>query len=224
MCLSYCHLHTSERGYGRGIRDGVSPGRPLGSCSVAPGVWAQQLGGSRGCLLGVGSSRTAVLKACYSQDEMGRPWMDRCSCLGEGCRLEMSLESSQGGRGKARRGQVGYSTYVQVMVVCWTQQSCKEWWSGAQLRPLVLCLSVTSHSCSEADPYHLHPVSSFFLFQITCTAVSELLATAIWKDLCKMKPSVYVQATCLLCIYSLISKVNTFCPISYSEISFPVHF
>ena len=27
-----------------------------------------------------------------------------------------------------------------------------------------------------------------------CTVVSELLATALWKDLYKMKPSVYVQA------------------------------
>ena len=53
---------------------------------------------------------------------------------------------------------MGYSTYVQVMVVLLdATQSCKEWWSGAQLRPLVLCLSVTSHSCSEEPgPHHLH--------------------------------------------------------------------
>ena len=106
-----------------------------------------------------GSSRIAVLEGPVSpQDEMGRPWMDRCTWPGEGCRLEMPLESSQGGRGKARRGQVGYSTYVQVMVVLLdTTQSCMEWWSGAQLHPLVLCLSVTSHSCSkEPGPHHLH--------------------------------------------------------------------
>ena len=78
--------------------------------------------------------------------------------MGEGCRLEMSLESSQGGRGKARKGPVGYSTYVQVMVVLLdTTQSPKEWWSGAQLHPLVLCLSVTSHSFSEEPgSHHLH--------------------------------------------------------------------
>ena len=78
--------------------------------------------------------------------------------MGEGCRLEMSLESSQGGRGKARRGPVGYSTYVQVMVVLLdTTQSPKEWWSGAQLHLLVLCLSVTSHSFSEEPgSHHLH--------------------------------------------------------------------
>ena len=87
----------------------------------------------------------------------GRGWTDAPG-LGEGCRLEMSLESLQGGRGKARRGQVGYSTYVQVMVVLLdTTQSHKEWWSGAQLRPLILCLSGTSHSCSEEPgPHHLH--------------------------------------------------------------------
>ena len=94
---------------------------------------------SWGCLLGVGSSRISVLEGPVSpQDEMGgRGWTDAPG-LGEGCRLEMSLESLQGGRGKARRGQVGYSTYVQVMVILLdTTQSHKEWWSGAQLRPLV---------------------------------------------------------------------------------------
>ena len=53
---------------------------------------------------------------------------------------------------------MSYSTYVQMMVILLdTTQSHKEWWSGAQLRPLVLCLSVTSHSCSEEPgPHHLH--------------------------------------------------------------------
>lgn len=61
--------------------DGVSPGRPLGSARLLA-VWAQQLEES-GCLLGVGSSRTAVLQGpVIPQDEMGRPWMDRCSCPG----------------------------------------------------------------------------------------------------------------------------------------------
>ena len=63
---------------------------------------------------------------------------------------------------------MGYSTYVQVMVVLLdTTQSCKEWWSGAQLRPLVLCLSVTSHSCSEEPgPHQFAFVSSFLLFRL----------------------------------------------------------
>ena len=53
---------------------------------------------------------------------------------------------------------MSYSTYVQMMVVLLdTTQSHKEWWSGAQLHPLVLCLSVTSDSCSEEPgPHHLH--------------------------------------------------------------------
>ena len=38
----------------------------------------------------------------------GHGWIDAPG-LGEGCRLEMSLDSSQGGRGKARRGQVDHS-------------------------------------------------------------------------------------------------------------------
>ena len=77
---------------------------------------------------------------------------------------------------------MSYSTYVQVMVVLLdTTQSHKEWWSGAQLRPLVLCLSVTSHSCSEeSGPHHLH-FQLFSPLQITCTVVSELLATALWN-------------------------------------------
>ena len=51
-----------------------------------------------------------------SMREGGHGWTDAPG-LGEGYRLEMSLESLQGGRGKARSGQVNYSTYVQVMVV-----------------------------------------------------------------------------------------------------------
>ena len=74
---------------------------------------------------------------------------------------ESSREAQSGRRllgGKARRGQVSYSTYVQMMVVLLdTTQSHKELWSGPQLRPLVLCLSVTSHSRSEEPgPHHLH--------------------------------------------------------------------
>ena len=63
---------------------------------------------------------------------------------------------------------MGYSTYVQVMVVLLdTTQSCKEWWSGAQLRPLVLCLSVTPHSCSEEPgPHHLHLSALFTHVQV----------------------------------------------------------
>ena len=58
----------------------------------------------------MGSSRIAVLQGSVSpQGEVGRQRMDRCVWPGEGSRLEMSLESSLEGRGKARRGQVGHS-------------------------------------------------------------------------------------------------------------------
>lgn len=70
------------------------------------------------------NSRIVVLSP---QGEMRRPCMRDATGLGEGTRLEMSLESSQGGRGKARKGQVGYSTYMQVMVVLLdTTQNQKE--------------------------------------------------------------------------------------------------
>ena len=141
------------------IWDGVCPGK----APLAPAQLHQVSGLSSwrswGCLLGMGSSRIAVLEGSVSPRMRwgGHGWTDAPG-LGEGYKLEMSLESPQEGRGKARRGQVGYSTYVQVMVVLLdTTQNHKEWWSGAQLHPLVLCLSLTSHSCSEEPgPHHLH--------------------------------------------------------------------
>ena len=138
---------------------------------------------SWGCLLGMGSSRITVLEGPDSpQDEMGRPWMDRFTWPGRGVQAGNVSGIIAGRKGKGQRGQVGYSTYVQVMVVLLgTTQSHKEWWSGAQLHPLVLCLSVTSHSCSEeSGPHHLH-FQVFSPLQITCTVVSESLATALWN-------------------------------------------
>ena len=127
---------------------------PIGSCLVTPGVWAQPTGEVGAASWAWGAAGLQSLRGLFVPRMRwgGRGWTDAPG-LGEGYRLEMSLESLQGGRGKARRGQVGYSTYVQVMVVLLdTTQSHKEWWSGAQLRPLILCLSVTSHSCSGAWP------------------------------------------------------------------------
>ena len=100
------------------IWDGVCPGRAprlllgftkcLGSAAGGVGAasWAWGAAGPQ-------SSRGLLFPRMRWG---GRGWTD-APALGEGCRLEMSLESLQGGRGKARRGQVGYSTYVQVMVV-----------------------------------------------------------------------------------------------------------
>ena len=75
--------------------------------------------------------------------------MDRCIWPGEGSRLEMPLESSLGGRGKARwwQGLFGHSICIQVTVVLtgatWSQKARL---SRAQLHSLVLYLSVTSQS------------------------------------------------------------------------------
>ena len=82
----------------------------------------------------------------------------RCTWPGRGVQAGNVTGIIAGRKGKGQRGQVGYSTYVQVMAVLLdTTQSHKELWSGAQLRPLVLCLSVTSHSRSEEPgPHHLH--------------------------------------------------------------------
>ena len=159
MCIRHCYLHISERSYSRGSGTGSVLGRPhrllltytrcLGPATreVRAASWLWDTAGLQS-LRGLLPPRVRW---------GGSVWRDATG-LGEGARLEMSLESSQGGRGEARRGQVGYSTYMQVMVVLLdTTQNQKEWWSGVQLHPLVLCLSVASHSCSEeTGPHHLH--------------------------------------------------------------------
>ena len=67
----------------------------------------------------------------------GSGWTD-ASGLGEGCRLEMSLESPPGGRGKARRGQVGPSLpHARDGGLLEATQSWKYWPSGAQLHSRV---------------------------------------------------------------------------------------
>ena len=67
--------------------------------------------------------------------------MDRCTWPGRGVQAGNVTGIIAGRKGKGQSGQVGYSTYVRMMVVLSdTTQSHKEWWSGAQLRPLVLYL------------------------------------------------------------------------------------
>ena len=149
------------------IRDGVCSGR----APLAPAGLHQVSGLSSwrswGCLLGMGSSRIAVLEGSVSPRMRwgGHGWTDAPG-LGEGYKLEMSLESPQ--EGKARRGQVGYSTDVQVMVVLLeATQSQKEWRSGAQLHSLVfllICNFPVLHE--EPGPHHLLFVSSFLLFRL----------------------------------------------------------
>ena len=116
-------------------QDGVCSGR----APLAPAGLHQVSGLSSwrswGCLLGVGSSRIAVLEGPVSpQDEMGRPWTDRCTWPGRGVQAGNVTGIIAGRKGKGQSGQVGYSTYVWVMVVLSdTTQSHKEWWSGSVL-------------------------------------------------------------------------------------------
>ena len=66
-----------------------------------------------------------------------RGWADS-SGLGEGSGLEISPESSQGGRGKARWGRWVTADYVQVVVVLLeATQNQKRAAAGAQLHSLV---------------------------------------------------------------------------------------
>ena len=82
-------------------------GRPMGSCLVIPGVWVQQ-SGRQGCLLGMGSSRIAVLEGPVSrQDEMGRPWMDRCTWPGRGVQAGNVTGIIAGRKGKGQEGAGG---------------------------------------------------------------------------------------------------------------------
>ena len=77
------------------------------------------------------------------QSEMGRQWMDRCIWPGRGSRLEMSLESSPGGRGKARWVM---AKPMQVMVVFWKQLRAR--WTGPQ-RPSFILLFLCKTRCQS---------------------------------------------------------------------------
>ena len=60
---------------------------------------------SWGCLLGVGSSRIAVLEGpVCPQDEMGRPWMDRFTWPGRGVQAGNVTGIIAGRKGKGQEG------------------------------------------------------------------------------------------------------------------------
>ena len=112
---------------------------PMGSCLVIPGVWGQQ-SGKVGLPPGHGEQQDCSPPKVLLTPRVrwgGGGWTD-ASGLGEGCRLEMSLESPPGGRGKARRGQVGPSRpHAGDGGLLEATQSWKDWPSGAQLHSLV---------------------------------------------------------------------------------------
>lgn len=115
----YYYLGASERscssGYGE---EGLPQESPMKSCLVIPGDWPQQPGQvwlPPGCGEQQGQSPLRDLLAPTMRWGC-RGWAD-ASGLGEGSRLEIAPESSQGGRGKARWGQVGHSRLCAGEVV-----------------------------------------------------------------------------------------------------------
>ena len=112
MCIRHCYLHISKRSYSRGSGTVWSWEGPIGSCSVTPGVWGQQPG------------KVGLPPGLWEQQDQSPPrglltpkvrwggggWTG-VSGRGEVSGLEISLESSSGGRGKARGQQVGHSQH-----------------------------------------------------------------------------------------------------------------
>ncbi len=79
------------------------------------------------------------------QGEMGCSGWTEASGLGEGSRLEMSLDSSQGGRGKARWGRWVTADSRMCLWPDWKHlRARKQWPSGTQLHSLFLCKTTVS--------------------------------------------------------------------------------
>lgn len=77
--------------------------------------------------------------------------------LGEGCRLEMSLESPPGGRGKARRGRWVPADPMQVTVVFWKQLRARR--TGPQELSFILLFKLVKHGARvETSSGLLSPV------------------------------------------------------------------
>ena len=115
---------------------GVSWEGPMGSCLVIPGVWGQQ-SGKVGLPPGHGEQQDCSPPKVLLTPRVrwgGSGWTD-VSGRGEVSRPEMSLESSPGGRGKARRGHSQHHAGDGGLLEA--TQSWKDWPSGAQLHSLV---------------------------------------------------------------------------------------
>ena len=104
-------------------QDGVCSGR----APLAPAGLHQVSGLSSwrswGCLLGVGSSRIAVLEGPVSpQDEVGRLWMDRYTWPGRGVQAGNVTGITTGGEEERPEGGKWVpADPTQVMVVFWKQ-------------------------------------------------------------------------------------------------------
>ena len=164
-CIRYCYLHTSERSYSRGRDDGVCPGKAHGlllgySRCLGSAVWEAGLPPGHGEQQDRSPSR-GLLAPRVRWGEGG--WTDASGLGGGGSRLEMSLESSPGGRGKARWVM---AKSMQVMVVFWKQLRAR--CTGPQ-RPSFIFLKVKvkllSHVQLFATPWtvaHQAPQSMEF--------------------------------------------------------------
>ena len=110
MCIRYYYLGTSERSYNKGCEGGVCPGKaPEGPARLqqVSGLCNQGRWVPPGC--GELQDPSPLRGLLAPRVRWGCNGWTEASGLGEGSGLEMSRESSQGGRGKARRRQVGHS-------------------------------------------------------------------------------------------------------------------
>ena len=119
-----------------------------GSCSVTPGVWAQQQG-KVGLPSGHGEQQDHSPPRGLLAPRVrwgGSGWTDAFG-LGEGPRGERSLEPSLGGRGKARWV---IARPMQMMVVFWKQLRAR--WTGPQ-RPSFILLFLCKTRCQSLRCY-----------------------------------------------------------------------
>ena len=109
MCIRYYYLGTSERSYNRGYGGRVCPGKaPEGPARLqqVPGLSSQGRWVPPGC--GELQDHSSLRGLLAPRVRWGcRGWTNAFG-VGEGSGLEMSRKSLQGGRGKARRRQVGH--------------------------------------------------------------------------------------------------------------------
>ena len=114
MCIRNRYLRTSERSYRRGSGTESVLGRPHGLLLSYTGCLgsAAREGGAASWAWGAAGSQSSKGLLAPRVRRGGSGWTG-ASSLGEGSRLEMSLESSPGGRGEARvgvrAGQAGHS-------------------------------------------------------------------------------------------------------------------
>ena len=163
MCIRYCYLGTSERSYSRGYGGrGLSWEGPIGSCSVTPGVWAQQPGkvGLPPGVWGVAGSQSSE-GPVSPQGEMGMQWLDRYVWPGRGVQAGNVTGITAG---RKRKWQMGHSRLQagDCGPVGSNSEPERSGCQGISFILSLLCLSVNSHSHSEeSGSHHLPFINSF---------------------------------------------------------------